>query len=68
MFATYTNRYITTGQNFLHIQIIQGSIYFGYAFISGGVIFYTIILNIRSDVICSVMTEWDYFRTKSSGP
>ena len=31
MFATYTNRYITTGQNFLHIQIIQGSIYFGYA-------------------------------------
>ena len=33
MFATYTNRYITTGQNFLHIQIIQGSIYFGYAFI-----------------------------------
>jgi hypothetical protein len=34
----------------------------------GGVIFYTIILNIRGDVICSVMTEWDYFRTKCSGP
>jgi hypothetical protein len=35
---------------------------------TGGVIFYTIILNIRSDVFCSVITEWDYSRTKCSGP
>jgi hypothetical protein len=47
------------------LQVTRGSRNQG---VIGGVIFYTIILNIRGDVICSVMTEWDYFRTKCSGP
>jgi hypothetical protein len=34
----------------------------------GGVIFYMRIINIRADVICSVMTEWVCFRTECSGP